>query len=126
MVALTVEASAIKLPTVLRQARLHATTVESKAMCLATVARKRKSSRATNAIRKVIYLVTALRAVRTLEALVVADSDLKSVTDAEKSATLRVRAQRPLVEAVAMAEEAMVVLVAVLAAEERLAILVVV
>lgn len=50
----------------------------------------------------------------------VADSDLKSVTDAEKSATLRVRAQRPLVEAVAMAEEAMVVLVAVLAAEERL------
>lgn len=76
--------------------------------------------------------MTALRPLKTLvEAgvvvalVVVVAAHLKSVTGAEKSGTLPVRAQRPLVEAVevAMAEEeqATVRLVAV----ERLAILVV-
>ena len=70
-----------------------------------------------------VSLVTALRPLKTLVeagvevALVVVAAHLKSVTGAEKSATLPVRAQKPLVEAVEVAmaeeEEATVRLVAV-------------
>jgi len=56
-----VEASAIKLPTALKLARLHATTVVWRVTCRAIVRWKPRPSLATSVVRKVTSRVTAPR-----------------------------------------------------------------
>lgn len=101
------EASAIKLQTVLRLVHPHATTVEWRATSLVIVPWKQRRSRVTNVVWKGISPVTALKTM----VATVADSDLlaRNVTVAERLAISLVHALRVPAAILATVEEVLAV-----------------
>jgi len=110
-----VEASAIKLPTVPKLARLHAIIVGWRATCRVIARWKPRPRLATSVVRKVTSRVTARRA---LVAAAAAGTSLvvvpaRNVTAVVKSDTLHVRVPKALLMQVGMAAAEVTVLLVV-------------